>query len=133
MSKQETDDLDDTSHTYTFKGLFDPTNPDFVPGDFVLRVVPKGSEPEDNVKNRVAMEELLEQLQIITGRWSAQEGFSKVGTGSIYEAFLNFISESQSENIIGIMLEIGKKHLILHSKGLVLLHYLLEYLMKCFR
>ncbi|HEM5095318.1 TPA: leucine-rich repeat protein [Streptococcus suis] len=41
LSKQETDDLDDTSHTYTFKGLFDPANPDFVPGDFVLRVVPK--------------------------------------------------------------------------------------------
>ncbi|MFI3143628.1 leucine-rich repeat protein [Streptococcus suis] len=118
LSKQETDDLDDTSHTYTFKGLFDPTNPDFVPGDFVLRVVPKGSEPEDNVKNRVAMEELLEQLQIITGRWSAQEGFSKVGTGSIYEAFLNFISESQSENIIGIMLEIGKKTFDFTQQGL---------------
>ncbi|WP_105124496.1 leucine-rich repeat protein [Streptococcus suis] len=41
LSKQETDDLDETSHTYTFKGLFDPANPDFVPGDFVLRVVPK--------------------------------------------------------------------------------------------
>ncbi len=80
--------------------------------------MPKGSEPEDNVKNRVAMEELLEQLQIITGRWSAQEGFSKVGTGSIYEAFLNFISESQSENIIGIMLEIGKKTFDFTQQGL---------------
>ncbi|HFI0644478.1 TPA: leucine-rich repeat protein [Streptococcus suis] len=118
LSKQETDDLDDTSHTYTFKGLFDPTNPDFVPGDFVLRVVPKGTEPENNVKNRVAMEELLEQLQIITGRWSAQEGFSKVGTGSIYEVFLNFISESQSENVIGIMLEIGKKTFDFTQQGI---------------
>ncbi|MGU8040100.1 leucine-rich repeat protein [Streptococcus suis] len=118
LSKEKTDDLDDTSHTYTFKGLFDPTNPDFVPGEFVLRVVPKGTEPENNVKNRVAMEELLEQLQIITGRWSAQEGFSKVGTGSIYEVFLNFISESQSENVTGIMLEIGKKTFDFTQQGI---------------
>ncbi|HFI0577647.1 TPA: leucine-rich repeat protein [Streptococcus suis] len=47
LSKEKTDDLDDTSHTYTFKGLFDPTNPDFVPGDFVLRVQPKESLPKD--------------------------------------------------------------------------------------
>ncbi|HFI0336023.1 TPA: leucine-rich repeat protein [Streptococcus suis] len=103
LSKQETDDLDDTSHTYTFKGLFDPANPDFVPGDFVLSVVPKGSEPEDNVKNRVAMEELLEQLQIITGRWSAQEGFSKVGTDNLYEVFVNFVNESPIDNFSNTM------------------------------
>ncbi|HFI0457403.1 TPA: leucine-rich repeat protein [Streptococcus suis] len=118
LSKQETDDLDDTSHTYTFRGLFDPNNPDFVPGEFVLRVVPKGSEPEDNVKNRVAMEELLEQLQIITGKWSAQEGFSKESADGLYKMFLNFISKSQSENVIGPLIELGKNGFDFTQQGI---------------
>ncbi|HEM6288875.1 TPA: leucine-rich repeat protein [Streptococcus suis] len=118
LSKQETDDLDDTSHTYTFKGLFDPNNPDFVPGDFVLRVVPKGSEPEDNVKNRVAMEELLEQLQIITGRWSAQEGFSKVGTDNLYEVFVNFVNESPIDNFSNIMFFLSQDGFDLVQQGI---------------
>ncbi|HFU4085559.1 TPA: leucine-rich repeat protein, partial [Streptococcus suis] len=118
LSKQETDDLDDTSHTYTFKGLFDPTNPDFVPGDFVLSVVPKGSEPEDNVKNRVAMEELLEQLQTITGRWSAQEGFSKVGTDNLYEVFVNFVNESPSDNFSKIMFFLSQDGFDLVQQGI---------------
>ncbi|HEL1612893.1 TPA: leucine-rich repeat protein [Streptococcus suis] len=118
LSKQETDDLDDTNHTYTFKGLFDPTNPDFVPGDFVLRVVPKEVEPMDNVNNRVAIEALLEQLQIITGRWSAQEGFSKVGTDNLYEVFVNFVNESPIDNFTNTMFFLSQDVFDLVQQGI---------------
>ncbi|HEP1818309.1 TPA: leucine-rich repeat protein [Streptococcus suis] len=118
LSKQETDDLDDTNHTYTFKGLFDPTNPDFVPGDFVLRVVPKEVEPMDNVNNRVAIEALLEQLQIITGRWSAQEGFSKVGADNLYEVFVNFVNESPIDNFTNTMFFLSQDVFDLVQQGI---------------
>ncbi|BCP64767.1 hypothetical protein SUT503_18250 [Streptococcus parasuis] len=60
LSKEKTDDLDDTSHTYTFKGLFDPNNPDFVPGDFVLRVVPKKKISEKDAQNIRILEYIIE-------------------------------------------------------------------------